>query len=654
MAGLARKIVVCAAIDGLIIQPLTSRGQRPFSPVQIRYGDSVISDVSRDHIPNISQDDDSFEAFGVIGLVTVSKISFLITITRRHQVAQIFGHPIYAVTGVAITPCSSKDRATKSIRKTSRQLESQPPSSDGEQTESSDDEVEIHGLPDEVDDAVVDVPSPERSARNSIAEDVFRRRGSYGKFAQRWFSRDAWSTGKKSAMGIPEASAAPLTDTTSVVDTRKIPEANEVATTSLLPKLIHAMYVLFGSSKSFYYSYDIDITRSIMGTPLKDNVEKPLYTAVEEDFFWNRSVLAPFIEARQEALALPIMQGFVGQKSFTVDSSPPQVDEPAVESMEMRTLSPARDPETEKTTPDASKRRESERTYLLTLISRRSTQRPGLRYMRRGINENGYTANTVETEQILSGENWESKRPIQSFVQMRGSIPLFWSQTPYALKPIPVVQHSPEQNYRACKMHFQRIIDRYGQIQVVNLVEKHGIEAPLGNLFEQNVETLTKELGDSELSFEWFDFHHACRGMKFENVSDLLLRVKDRLETLGSTVQADGKASHTQSGVFRTNCMDCLDRTNVCQSSFAKHMLEYQLKEDGIDMSAQIDQQTMWFNELWADNGDAVSNQYASTAAMKGDYTRTRKRDYRGALNDLGLSLTRLYNGSVLLYSSVM
>lgn len=67
MAGLARKIAVCAAIDGLIIQPLSSRGQRPFAPNQIRYGDSVISDVSRDHIPDISSDEDSFEAFGVIG-----------------------------------------------------------------------------------------------------------------------------------------------------------------------------------------------------------------------------------------------------------------------------------------------------------------------------------------------------------------------------------------------------------------------------------------------------------------------------------------------------------------------------------------------------------------------------------------------------------
>jgi hypothetical protein len=74
-------------------------------------------------------------------------------------------------------------------------------------------------------------------------------------------------------------------------------------------------------------------------------------------------------------------------------------------------------------------------------------------------------------------------------------------------------------------------------------------------------------------------------------------------------------------------------------------MLEVQLREEGIDMTAQADQRTKWFNTLWADNGDAISKQYASTAAMKGDYTRTRKRDYRGALNDLGLSLARFYSG---------
>lgn len=29
----------------------------------------------------------------------------------------------------------------------------------------------------------------------------------------------------------------------------------------------------------------------------------------------------------------------------------------------------------------------------------------------------------------------------------------------------------------------------------------------------------------------------------------------------------------TQKGVFRTNCMDCLDRTNVVQSVISRHLL---------------------------------------------------------------------------------
>jgi hypothetical protein len=69
------------------------------------------------------------------------------------------------------------------------------------------------------------------------------------------------------------------------------------------------------------------------------------------------------------------------------------------------------------------------------------------------------------------------------------------------------------------------------------------------------------------------------------------------------------------------------------------------LNDEGIDMSLQQDQTTQWFNTLWADNGDAISKQYASTAALKGDFTRTRKRDYRGALTDMGLSISRFYSG---------
>lgn len=43
-------------------------------------------------------------------------------------------------------------------------------------------------------------------------------------------------------------------------------------------------------------------------------------------------------------------------------------------------------------------------------------------------------------------------------------------------------------------------------------------------------------------------------------------------------VNSDGKILVQQSGVFRSNCMDCLDRTNVIQSLLARRSLQSQLQ----------------------------------------------------------------------------
>lgn len=592
-------------------------------------------------------------ALTVLGLITVSKLSYLVTITKRKQVAQILGFPIYVVTGVAVTPCTSQPDAAASIRRTVRWLDDRPSTAD-QDADSSDEDVELPAASaDEIDDGASDGGETDvASSRSNIAEDVIRRKGSYGRFAQRWFSAKGWTADQRRTLGLSDASNdSKLPETAG--EPRKLPvneEDGQRPATALLPKLLRAMYLLFGKSRSFYFSYDVDITRRISGKSLASQSDVLLYTQADEVFFWNKHMVNPLIDAGQESLIIPLMQGFVGQKTFIADRSPPQVDEPKLESVELTNLTPKELSPAQ--TASASARnslelRPSETKYHITLISRRSTKRAGLRYLRRGVDENGFTANMVETEQILSRSDWEASSPIYSFLQIRGSIPLFWTQTAYALKPVPVQQHSADENYKALKMHFESLARNYGLIQVVNLVEKQGVEKSIGGAFEKNVERLNEEGSCGLVPFEWFDFHHACRGMKFENVNDLLLLLKDKLEKMGSTVQKGGNATSAQSGVFRTNCMDCLDRTNVCQSSFAKHMLEVQLKSEGIDMSAQLDQETMWFNTLWADNGDAVSKQYASTAAMKGDYTRTRKRNYMGALNDASLSLARFYSGYV-------
>ncbi len=47
-------------------------------------------------------------------------------------------------------------------------------------------------------------------------------------------------------------------------------------------------------------------------------------------------------------------------------------------------------------------------------------------------------------------------------------------------------------------------------------------------------------------------------------------------------VSKDGALQNQQTGIFRTNCVDCLDRTNVVQTLFSKRILEQQLKRYNI------------------------------------------------------------------------
>jgi len=536
--------------------------------------------------------------------------------------------------------------------------------------------------------------------RSSIAEDVITRKGGYGRFAQKWFSGKGWTVNQRRILGMSAAEAETIEDTsagglavTSMQESKSpnttniVGEAGEVpmvkrrdVAATLLPKLLRTTRLLFGSSRSFYFSYDYDITRSFANRGQYHALEVPLHKDVDPLFFWNQNMIQPFIDAGQYSYVLPLMQGFIGQRSFAVEKHPafPECaghgSSTALEMKEMAPESERRSPkpsisdsntqmdgshdqtscqsisstsENVKHVTSHSTSMDDTRSFLLTLISRRSVKRAGLRYLRRGVDDEGNTANGVETEQILSSSDWSSTSKIFSFLQIRGSIPLFFSQSPYSFKPVPQLQKSAGNNFRAFKKHFSDLSARYGSLQVASLVEKHGVEARIGEVYESNMTQLNESGGidGAKVGFEWFDFHAVCRGMKFENVSILMDTLGSRLDAFGTTVEKDNKLVERQNGILRTNCMDCLDRTNVVQSACGRRALETQLKEEGFDLSSQADQTTEWFNTLWADNGDAISKQYASTAALKGDFTRTRKRNYKGALTDMGLSISRFYSG---------
>ena len=75
--------------------------------------------------------------------------------------------------------------------------------------------------------------------------------------------------------------------------------------------------------------------------------------------------------------------------------------------------------------------------------------------------------------------------------------------------------------------------------------------------------------------------------MKFENVAKLTAILKDDFALMGSFVAEYGPADaaltvvRRQTGVIRTNCIDCLDRTGVAQSAFARWVLAQHLAQFG-------------------------------------------------------------------------
>eukprot|EP01135_Chromosphaera_perkinsii_P000083 Nk52_evm34s24 gene=Nk52_evmTU34s24 len=358
----------------------------------------------------------------------------------------------------------------------------------------------------------------------------------------------------------------------------------------------------------FYFSHTGDLTLSYLRRAQLSPEEmcKDMWERACDAYFWNKSMCKGMTDAKKNlsSFVVPIIQGFVEISTIAVDS---------------------------------------QHDYTFAVISRRSRYRCGTRYRTRGIDEKGHCANSVETEQLVSFKNH-----ITSFVQTRGSVPIFWSQEGWRYRPKPKVEvekYTQEQFFDAFSLHVVNQFHKYKRQVMINLLDHNNDEDALSRCFEQQI----KLFDSADVSYHSFDFHEQCKGMKYENIRILLDEIKDELEEMSYTwISSDGLLVQSQSGVCRVNCMDCLDRTNVVQSAIAKHVYTIQLMrfgmlspEEGLPKPILDD-----YNNIWANNGDAISRQYAGTSALKGDFTRTGKRKLQGLAKDGINSLTRYYQSS--------
>lgn len=121
-----------------------------------------------------------------------------------------------------------------------------------------------------------------------------------------------------------------------------------------------------------------------------------------------------------------------------------------------------------------------------------------IRYKRRGISESGHVANYVETEQILTfGEHQ------MAFVQVRGSIPVYWSQPGYKYRPPPRIDRDDTETQVAFAKHFDEELELYKAIIIINLVEQSGKEKIMFDAFGNHV----VKYNHDQLIYVTFDFH---------------------------------------------------------------------------------------------------------------------------------------------------
>ncbi|KAF4676184.1 hypothetical protein FOL47_006575 [Perkinsus chesapeaki] len=265
--------------------------------------------------------------------------------------------------------------------------------------------------------------------------------------------------------------------------------------------------------------------------------------------------------------------------------------------------------------------------YDVMLIGRRSCERSGTRYHHRGIDDEGHVANYVETEMLVIKEGNEI---VAAHTQIRGSVPAFWQQQGSTMKLD--ITRNANLSASAYDKHIKGIMDRYGPqgCLFVNLLAT-------GKGQEQRLTDALKEImkashfaDDGVFSIIDFDFHKMVKeqGMDVDTVLDTIVSSgkAKALEFQWWQPTVDKK----QNGVVRTNCLDCLDRTNAGQLAFSCFILREILTGLGVKFNDGDVKKVL--TNLWAQHGDQIAMHYTGTGSVLTELVTTGQNSWQNSI----------------------
>ncbi|KAJ5690624.1 Polyphosphoinositide phosphatase [Penicillium macrosclerotiorum] len=390
-------------------------------------------------------------------------------------------------------------------------------------------------------------------------------------------------------------------------------------------------------TRSFYFSYSYDITRSLQHNICRerkahqDGLPRSLSQDYNTMFVWNHHLLAPAVDALKHPYewCLPVIHGYVDQSKMSVYG----------------------------------------RVVYITVIARRSRFFAGARFLKRGANDLGYVANDVETEQIVSeqtttsfhsaGPELHANPNYTSYVQHRGSIPLYWTQENTGVSPKPDIElNLVDPFYSAAALHFDNLFERYGApIYILNLVksrERTPRESKLLKEFTNAVTYLNQFLPeDKKLVYKAWDMSRAAKSRDQDVIQTLEGIAGDIIPKTGFFKNGSDIESglRLQNGIARTNCIDCLDRTNAAQFVIGKRALGHQLHALGVIDETTVEYDTdavNLFTNMWHDHGDTIAIQYGGSHLVNTMATYRKINQWSSHSRDMVESFKRYYNNSFL------
>ncbi|NWR16689.1 SYNJ2 protein, partial [Emberiza fucata] len=246
------------------------------------------------------------------------------------------------------------------------------------------------------------------------------------------------------------------------------------------------------------------------------------------------------------------------------------------------------------------------------LISRISRERAGVRFHVRGVNDDGHVSNFVETEQTIYLDD-----DVSSFVQIRGSVPLFWEQTRLQVGSRHLrLNRGLEANAPAFDRHMMLLKEQYGKQVIVNLLGSRGGEEVLNRAFKKLL-WASSHAEDSPMIN--FDYHQFAKGGKTEKLENLLRpQLKLHWEDFGIFTKGEHVSPRLQTGTFRMNCLDCVDRSNSVQSFVAQEILFAQLESLDLNSKPIIERFVESYKEMWTLNGQNLSRVFSGSRALEG------------------------------------